>query len=602
MLKRMEIPVTVYHLLQSVDKYGQPRLEWDNKIDTKAIYYITNKSTVSNPDYEDIDAIALMREKNFDSEYLISINGKNYRIQYSYPKAFGHRYTQYFLRDTNEEPTEQADFFYKLDTDVTTTEEEGALHLHLSAVKSAGYSPVIIEGEEYVAPWIENNTNLYEVTFETALQPTSIYRWFDASNISTIHNLNRLDLTKCTSMQWAFRDCHNLTGDIKFSTGAPLNKSLRSTFKNCWAVNSIDVTGLCTSNCTSLNSLFHSCYQLKKITGLNTFDTSNVTEFTCLFNFCYALTRVDGIEGWDTKNVEKMNGVFYGCNKLPFIHIPNWDFSKVDTVANMFRDCENIGSIDITNFTPYALTTMSRMFANDACLVTIKCNIVALVPPEGCTISKVFENCYSLPNWSASADTAGAWIIYVRKNVSTCPAITYQGITEQRLVFRFEAQDTGYTYTRIPNYAQPFEQQVYWAYTTGNIPVAWSFYTNIDNIDRPFRVVLRKQNYLCSYCDVEYHIDGDVQTECYFSYSISSTPTQGYYAVTFTSSEPLGKDEWYAYTVYQNEAQYPVGQVTSYITTDEFSCNLPSGTYVVWFRRCKHHYNPSIGWAEFTIE
>ena len=603
MFKRLEKPCTVFHLCQSVDKYGQQRLEWDEKTETKALYYITGKSTASNPDFEDVDAVALMKIKDLDQNYILEIEGTKYRILYSYPRMFGHRYTQYFLRDTTENPVEKADFFYKLDTDVTTVEEEGALHLHLSAEKGTGYSPVVIEGEEFVAPWVDDNTNLYEVTFETAIQPTSIYRWFDASNIITIHNLNRLDLTKCTTMQWAFRDCHNLAGDIKFSTGAPLNKSLRSTFKNCNVVDSIDVTGLCTSNCTSLNSLFHSCYQLKKIIGLNTFDTSNVTEFTCLFNFCYVLNRVDGIEGWDTRNVEKMNGVFYSCRRLPFIHIPNWDFSKADTVANMFRDCRNAGSIDIKKFTPSSvLTTMSRMFADAQELACINCDDIYCYYPEGCIVSNVFTNCSHLPNWGEGT-SANSWNYYVRGDCPTCPTVTYLGITNQSLRFSYtvpDPSDMSWSFEVLPEQLTPDSGGLHWHYdtlyaTTRNKAVAWSFYSEVDNRTSPFRFILRQQGYLCSYCDEVYPVLGYNPMACIFDYDPST--------LTFTSTtQELTEDEWYAYTTYdENWEQVPL-QGNSYLKQEYFTLNLTAGTYTVWIRRCRHHYNPSYQYIEITIE
>lgn len=607
MYKRLERNITIYHLRDSVDDYGQPRLEWDSKVESKGSFYLTSQMNATNPDFLDVDAVLVLRENYLDSHYILEIDDQKYRIKYSLPvRPVRSRYTQYLLADTNESPEEfiENGVFWKLSNDTSLTDTEGALHLHLRGTSDEGYELARFETSETLPPWTDDVFNIYEVSFETEIQPTTLYRWFDASNVIHINNLDKLDLTKCVSLQWTFRDCHNLIDDIQFSTGAPLNTSLRSTFKNCNLVKSIDVTGLCSSACTSLNSLFHSCYELRKITGLDTFDTSNVTEFTCLFNFCYYLTRVDGIENWNTSSATKMNGVFYSCRSLPFIHIPTWTFTNVDTVANMFRDCQQVGSIDIENFTPSSvLTTMSRMFDDCKELVTINCKDIYCNYPTGCVVSNVFRNCWLLPGWGLGT-SADYWIDNVRYiENGYCPPITFDGITNATLKFSFTRTSTGdyYSNALIPDWIQPGLQPVQWKSTTTGqlteiIQSSWSLYRDMSNDYQPFRAVIKRPNYLCSYCDIDYSIDGNVQIGVNFAVDISGT------VVTFTSlSSPLEEGEWFAYSLYKDGEQV-MGHSNMYCPAEFFTLYIGNpGDYQLRVRRCKHHYNPTENWIDFTV-
>ena len=509
MIRRREKPVILYHLYNAKDEYGQPRLEWDEKITTSGLYIIKGIFTRMSPEYEDIDGTLLLKESTFGPDWLVSIDDKNYRIQYVYPQMNCNRYTSYYLKSTTEEPTQHLEFgvYYKVE-EYETWLGETRYKLFLRNTPEDGYSRFDVESPEVDPPWVVNNPLMNIVTVEEEIAPTTLYRWFDGSLISQVTGLEKIDLTQCRSLKWAFRACNNLEGTIKFSTSAPLNTSLRSTFKECYNLYSADVSGLCSSNCTSLNSIFHSCRNLKSVTGLETFDTSNCTEINSMFTGCQELIRVDGVANWDTRNVTTFNSAFNSCGKLPFIDISGWRFDSATSVSNLFNGCQQCKSINIKNFTPPpTLTTMAFMFRNCQQLWTINCDDITCTYPEGCTVGNVFQNCNNLPNYNWECLSADYWGMYVVNNANTCPILTAVA-TDSNVVFTFDNPNhITYTTAILPDWI---------SYTYDFLPWVWRdtdddhIYGNPQSFEyldmnlKPFQAVLALRGYLCSHCEYDY--------------------------------------------------------------------------------------------------
>ena len=126
-------------------------------------------------------------------------------------------------------------------------------------------------------------------------------------------------------------------------------------------VSSLDLSGLDTSNMTSMSNMFTNCYLLKKL-DLSSFDTSNVTNMGGMFYGCKNLTQLD-LSNFDTSNVTGMNSMFHGCNNLTTLDLSNFNTSKVVTMSFMFDGCTNLENLNLSSFNTSNVTTMYSMFS-----------------------------------------------------------------------------------------------------------------------------------------------------------------------------------------------------------------------------------------------
>ena len=91
--------------------------------------------------------------------------------------------------------------------------------------------------------------------------------------------------------------------------------------------------------------MFYNCQKLTAINGIENWDTSKVTTMQSLFHRCYDLTSLN-LSNWNTSNVTNMNYLFYDCKNLITLDISNFDTSKLTNIyTNTFSSCKNLNSI-----------------------------------------------------------------------------------------------------------------------------------------------------------------------------------------------------------------------------------------------------------------
>ena len=100
-------------------------------------------------------------------------------------------------------------------------------------------------------------------------------------------------------------------------------------------IQTIDLTGLDTSNVTTMQGMF---YGRTKLTSLNfsNFDTRKVTTMASMFYSCSSLTQLD-LSSFETPLLTATNLMFSGCSFLTKIDMRKFDFSNVTTFNNMFQ-------------------------------------------------------------------------------------------------------------------------------------------------------------------------------------------------------------------------------------------------------------------------
>lgn len=133
-------------------------------------------------------------------------------------------------------------------------------------------------------------------------------------------DLRGWDLSGITSLVKAF-----MSTSITYANLSNVKQnatSLAALFSGCSSLEEADVTGLCTSSCTDISAVFNACSKLKKIKGLDTWDTSNVTDMPSTFCQCSSLEELD-LSSWDFTNYKVCAGFLSGASSIKRLNLSN---------------------------------------------------------------------------------------------------------------------------------------------------------------------------------------------------------------------------------------------------------------------------------------
>ena len=122
--------------------------------------------------------------------------------------------------------------------------------------------------------------------------------FFNFTALTSINNLENLNMANVTKISGMFRQCSSLTA--------------------------IDVSSFNTAQVTDMNFLFMGCTSLTTL-DLSNFNTASVDRMTQMFDGCSSLENIYVGDGWNTDAVTASNNMFRSCSKLP-----NYASSKVD--------------------------------------------------------------------------------------------------------------------------------------------------------------------------------------------------------------------------------------------------------------------------------
>lgn len=576
MLKRLERKIILYHLKTIRDEYGQPRLFWDEKIETRGSFYLTSQYTNNNPDFLDVDAVLIMNRKGLDANWLVEVEGQKYRITYSIPGFLCRRHIQYMLKDSNEEPEQFIvhNIYYKVEN------YENTKQLRLRDSEAEGYS--LDENLLDTEPgWTEDLPNITRVIVEEEIYPKTCYKWFcGAEHLAYVINSDKIVLSKCTSLYQMFKDCYYLSSSIKFGSGAPLNETCEAFFENVNGSIDVDVSGLCTATCTSLKQMFNDASGLRVINGLGTFDTRNVRDVSGLFNNCNNLYRIDGVETWNTSKVTDFSRSFKNTKHMPFINLENWTISSATTLEEMFW-ITGSRSINIKRFTPNPnLMSVKNMFRNSEWLLCVGCDDNTFSVPNGCDTRYMFNGCGALPG------DDNTWSSKTTQNPETCPTPYFNTYADSRIIFSVNVPQNLQSilvYSFDPEYKvqanQPLWEGIYGT-GTQNFIIDYSDYDILmSNSLKPFRVYLALQSHLVSYCDQVMEVTGVTHLEI----SSCEYNAETHY-LTITDEVPLEQGEWYVILDSQKNILTNYGTGTSfYLYFDP----TPGQSYLLTIKKCK---------------
>lgn len=166
---------------------------------------------------------------------------------------------------------------------------------------------------------LDASTNMFYLDSWSNAAPTNI-SFGNKENIKTITKLTGLDTSNVTSMSLMFNECASLT--------------------------SLDLSNLNTSKVNDMQYMFCDCASLTSL-DLSSFDTSNVTNMKWMFATCFNLTSLD-LSNFNTSKVINMEYIFSGCTSLTSLNLSNWDVSKVTNMISMFDACSSLKDVYVT--------------------------------------------------------------------------------------------------------------------------------------------------------------------------------------------------------------------------------------------------------------
>ncbi|WP_191989978.1 mucin-binding protein [Limosilactobacillus reuteri] len=208
-----------------------------------------------------------------------------------------------------------------------------------NGIKLTGYTGAV---DENATIYVPNNVDFIKAGKIKAGQ--SVY----LGDLSNIRNCRRLIIDNHDGGKVIF--VRNPTGSIPTFTSETLEY--------------IDVSGADTHLLTDMSKMFFDAPNLKRIVGLENFDTSHVQSFELMFGWDPQLMDIGDLSKWDVSKVENFNEMFQLDKNLTNIgNLDNWDVSKAKSFENMFMGTEKLKSIgSLKDWQVKNVTDMPGMF------------------------------------------------------------------------------------------------------------------------------------------------------------------------------------------------------------------------------------------------
>lgn len=210
--------------------------------------------------------------------------------------------------------------------------------------------------------------------------------------------------------------------------------SLQGMFWQCTSLEDVDLTSLNTSRVTNMNGMFTGCKNLRSV-NMTGIDTSHVTDFSYLFRDCSSLSNIDTAY-LNTSNALDMTHMFANTG-ISTIDLSSLDTSNAKSMGGMFSACKHLKEIDISSFDMsklgekpdsffYNCPSLERITVGDKCAVSF--------PEPG--------GSRATGNWINTASNE----IYAPINVPANVAATYESqLDVTQFPFFYNPDDVTYT-------------------------------------------------------------------------------------------------------------------------------------------------------------
>ena len=263
------------------------------------------------------------------------------------------------------------------------------------------------------APWLKYKSSIVSAKIKkTVIAKTTSRAFYDCNRLQSV-DLSGLDTSQAVYMGYMFSGCSSLASLDLSSFDTSSVTSMSGMFSGCSSLKSLDLSSLDTSSVTDMSSMFSGCSKLVEL-NLSSLDTSKVKEgsrseggMSSMFSGCSSLTSLD-LSSFDTSNVTGMGGMFSGCSKLATLDLSSFNTSNVKGdsgihrgMSEMFSGCSSLVNLDLSSFDTSNVGYMSRMF--DGCLRLETLNLSSFNAGSVVDMGSMFEGCQSLKTISFPA-------------------------------------------------------------------------------------------------------------------------------------------------------------------------------------------------------
>lgn len=333
----------------------------------------------------------------------ITMTNQNFRFNI-YGEGTGAIYKENVIQNETTTPSSSTSTF--LNTEVLRNQIESITIEKTNVVPNdAKYSKDISSKQDgSVMLWYtdKDNNSLYEISIgsengsvEANTNGSGMFAYLD--NVSSL-DLSGLDTSNMTSMSRMFYNSKSLTNiDLSgFDTSKVVN--MDNMFQGCTNLINLDLSNFNTSKVTSMKFLFLGCNSLINL-NLENFNTSNITNMQQMFMGCHSLKHLN-LSSFDTNKVTNMVLMFQECKSLESIDLSSFNTRNVTGMNGMFYNCHNLETLDLSNFNTSNVTNMSNMFWECNSLKSI--DVSSFNTSKVTTMGGIFEGCTNLKNINLS--------------------------------------------------------------------------------------------------------------------------------------------------------------------------------------------------------
>ena len=335
----------------------------------------------------------------------ITMTNQNFRFNI-YGEGTGAIYKENVIQNETTTPSSSSSTF--LNTEVLRNQIESITIEKTNVVPNdAKYSKDISSKQDgSVMLWYtdKDNNSLYEVSIgsengslEANTNGSGMFSYLD--NVDTL-DLTGLDTSNMTSMSYMFYNSNSLKSInlSNFNTSKLLYAN--NMFNGCTSLESLDLSNFNTSKVTNFSNMFRDCQKMKEI-NLSNFDTSSATTFANLFHNCSSLTTLD-LSSFNTNKVTYMGSMFYNCSSLTSLDLSNFNTSNVINMGyGMFYNCKSLKELDLSNFDTKKAIDFSDMFNGCSSLENIE--LSSFDTTNATNMANMFYNCKSLKQLDLSS-------------------------------------------------------------------------------------------------------------------------------------------------------------------------------------------------------
>ena len=340
---------------------------------------------------------------NRDNPITMSNNSFRFNI---YGEGTGAIYKENVIQNETTQPSSSSSTF--LNTEVLRNQIESiTIEKNNIVPNDAKYSKDISSKQDgSVMLWYtdKDNNSLYEVSIgsengslEANTNGSGMFSYLD--NVDTL-DLTGLDTSNMTSMSYMFYNSNSLKSInlSNFNTSKLLYAN--NMFNGCTSLESLDLSNFNTSKVTNFSNMFRDCQKMKEI-NLSNFDTSSATNFANLFHNCSSLTTLD-LSSFNTNKVTYMGSMFYNCSSLTSLDLSNFNTSNVINMGyGMFYNCKSLKELDLSNFDTKKVIDFSDMFNGCSSLENIE--LSSFDTTNATNMANMFYNCKSLKQLDLSS-------------------------------------------------------------------------------------------------------------------------------------------------------------------------------------------------------